>query len=390
MTTEANGTASPWDDAVRRATAVIESRTPEKMDENCWDHVAIRDIIAVVLYALHIRDGQHVDTLPWTSVLWWLRDDVRVIELVEDNVAGAAQALTGPAEGPEEQVFAHWRWLNRTWDPSAPILPDNQPAVSWDELFQSRRSDAHTAGTGPKPRLTSMTRGIGNGLPDPAIEVCTHWAAGAVERVLGAEHNGLAVHQRVRVTDGESAGQGGYVQDTGWTVDDEARQVTGPVCYLVDLDDAEGAKQIDAQHLEPATDHRWPRRPNGTLKDGPLPGLRTPYPPRPSCADDLENLLARASNPEAVPENLQQTIRNAHSHHHIGVRWLASPRPHRATVRITMHWYQLTERYASEGRADLWEVIVTKHLRDNDPIHLLTLTEQDAKALAEQHTGQTF
>lgn len=66
--------------------------------------------------------------------------------------------------------------------------------------------------------------------------------------------------------------------------------------YVVDLDDIEGTERIDADRLEPCTDLRWPRRPRGTLKDGPPPGLLDPLPPRLTCAEDLEEILDRAIN----------------------------------------------------------------------------------------------
>jgi hypothetical protein len=390
MTVELAVSTDAWDAAVRRATAVVDRDRPGGMDEDNWDTVAMRDIIAVILYALHTRSKTAVEAVPWSQVLWWLWDDENVIALVEDTIPGTAEALTEPGGELDNPVLARWRWLNRTWDPDAPIRRRNLPATSWEFHRQQRQ---HESGTPlPEPRWEGMSRGIGDGLPDPAIEICTHWAAGVVATVFSAEQGGYATHQRVRVVSGEFAGQGGYVQDIGWVFHDEAQQVTGPTGYVVDLDDTKGTEDIDAEHLEPASDYRWARRPEGTLKDGPPPGLHDPLPPTPSCAEDLESLLADASNPEAVPEELRQRIRDGYRHHHRDMRRRAAPRPHRTTAQLLLHWYELTEPYVDDpsARAEIWELVVTEHLRDDAPLRLLATSEEEAKALAAQHTGLTL
>lgn len=74
------------------------------------------------------------------------------------------------------------------------------------------------------------------------------------------------------------------------------------------------------------------------------------------------------------------------------MRRLASPRPHRATAQLLLHWYQLTDRYVDgpDGHAELWEVVLTEHLLDEAPTRLLATNEQAAKSLAEQHTRLTL
>ncbi|WP_405814248.1 hypothetical protein OG241_06630 [Streptomyces sp. NBC_01390] len=389
MTAQTTTATRAWDDAVRRATAVANSERPGGMDEDCWDDVAIRDIIATVLYALHLRTGTEADTVPWSSVLWWLHDDERVVSLVEDTVPGAAQALAETTAGTEEAVLDRWRWLNRTWDPDAPVRRLNRPSSTGGTLRQTGHDRFGSPVAVAEPRWDGLSRAIAGGVPDPALEVCTHWAAGAVASVLSAECNGFAIYQRVHVMAGDFAGRRGYVQDLGWIIDDEEQQLTGPAGYIVDLDGTEGTTPIDAEDLKAIRDDRWARRPAGTLKDGSLPGWGTPLPPSPSCGEDLEELLGRAGNPDAVPEELRQSIRDAHSHHHLDIRRLARPRPHRATAQLLLHWYQLTDRYVDgpDGRAELWEVVLTEHLRDEAPTRLLATNEQAAKALAEHHTG---
>lgn len=387
MTAETTTAPSAWEAAVRRATVVADRERPGGMDEDCWEDVAIRDIIAVALYALHVRHETPVDEVPWSHVLWWLWDDEHVITLVEDTFPDAGQALTTSDDELSDPLLARWRWLNRTWDPEAPVRRRNVPPPPWDALMRRGRDAAD--GPQAEPRWEGMSRGIAQALPDPALEVCTHWAAGAVGAVFSAEQGGLAVHERVRVHGGRFAGQGGYVRDIGWGFDDENQQVTGPEGYVVDLDDTEGTERIDAKFLEPATDLRWPRRPVGALKVGLPPGLNDALPSMPSCAEDLEHLLAGASNPEAVPEDLRTSIRHARRHHHLDMRRLARPRPHRASAQLLLHWYELTDQDVNDpaGRAEIWELLTTEHLRDEQPVRLLATSESEAKTLAKQHTG---
>lgn len=169
MTAQTTTATRAWDNAVRRATAVANSERPGGMDEDCWDDVAIRDIIATVLYALHLRTGTEADTVPWSSVLWWLHDDERVISLVEDTVPGAAQALTGTTAGTEEAVLDRWRWLNRTWDPDAPVRRRNRPSSAGGTLRQSGHELFGTRVAVAEPRWDGMSRGIAGVLPDPAL-----------------------------------------------------------------------------------------------------------------------------------------------------------------------------------------------------------------------------
>ncbi|MDX3024998.1 hypothetical protein [Streptomyces acidiscabies] len=387
MTAETTTAPSAWKAAVSRATVVADRELPGRMKEDCWDDVAVRDIITVVLYALHVRHATPVDEMPWSKALWWLWDDERVIHLVEDTLPAAGRALTTPDDELTDPLLSRWRWLNRTWDPDAPIRRRNVPPPPWEILTQR----GHDAADGPlpEPRWEGMSRGIAGALPDPAVEVCTPWAAAAVGAVLSAEQGYLTVLQRARVHGGRFAGQGGYVRDIRWHFDDEKQQVTGPESYAVDLDDTEGTERIDAELLQPATDFRWAHRPEGTLKDGPPPELSTPLPPIPSCAEDLERLLAGASNPEALPEDLRNSIRGARRHHHLDMRRLAAPRPHRATAQLLLHWYELTDRYMDDpaGRAEVWELLTTEHLHDEQPVRRLATSESEAKALAKQHTG---
>ncbi|MCZ0975863.1 hypothetical protein O1L55_40680 [Streptomyces albulus] len=232
-----------------------------------------------------------------------------------------------------------------------------------------------------------MSRGIGSGLPDPALEVCTHWAAGVVQTTIINEHGGHQTFERVEVSAGAFKGQRGYVRDSGWFFNDEAETAEGPAGYVVDLDDAEGTEDIDADQLQACADLRWPRRPEATLKDGPPPGLNAPLPPRTTCAEDLAEILDRASNPEIVPDELRHTIASASEHFHLELDWQASPSPHRVTWRVIQNWYQLGAHYADDQRVDLFEVVVTRHLDDPEPAHHLALSEEDVAAVIARCTA---
>ncbi|MFG3112882.1 hypothetical protein ACGF4C_00620 [Streptomyces sp. NPDC048197] len=356
------------------------------MDEDCWDDVAIRDITAVVLYSLHLRDGLPVDKVPWTKVLWHLWDDARVSALVNDVLPGAGHDLTLQAD-PDDPVAERWRWLTRTWDPSAPIRPRNRSADLFG-AFPRRGSGALDAAV-PEPRWGGMSRGVGSALPDPALEVCTNWSAVVVQAAIIAQQGGYPKFTRVRVTDGEFKGHRGYVVQSGWVADDDTQTMVGPEGYVVDLDDSDDAEEIDADQLKRSYDHRWPRRPAGTVKDGPPPRLHDPLPPRPTCAEDLADILERASNPEAVPDDLRGTIASAKDHHHLQMDWQASPEPQRFTWQVIMHWYQLTEHYSDDQRAELWEIVLKTHLHDPEPTRHLALREEDVPLVIARCTAAT-
>ncbi|MEU9700242.1 hypothetical protein [Streptomyces sp. NPDC047981] len=368
----------PWSEAVRRATDATAADQPGGMDEQCWDDVAMRGIVATVLYALHLRERRPVDAIGWPAVLWQLRDDERVTELVTTVLPRAGHDLSRTA-APGDPVTECWRWLTRTWDPHAPVKSAVlQPALS------------HGAHSGwvpdaPEPRWGGMSRGIARGLPDPALEVCTQWAAGVVQRQMITEQGHRAL-DRVKVTSGAFTGHRGYVRDVGWFFDDATETVHGPAGYAVDLDDVEGTRDIDADQVEACADLRWPDRPEGTLKDGPPPGLNDPLPPAKTCAEDLRELLDRASNPEVVPEELRRAVAAAHHHHHLELDWQASPTPQRCTWGVLHHWYQLTEHYADDQRADLYEVVVARHLRDAEPAHHLALSKDELPGLIARCT----
>ena len=166
MAPETTVATDAWDDAVRRATAVADRGRTGGMDKDFWDDVATRDIIAVVLYALHVRLDVAVDEVPWAKVLWWLWEDGQVIVLVEETVPGAGQALEPDGE-PDDAVASRWRWLNRTWDPQAPFRRRNLPPAPWEALLQRGSGDAD--GPRPEPRWEGISRGIADGLSDPAL-----------------------------------------------------------------------------------------------------------------------------------------------------------------------------------------------------------------------------
>lgn len=370
-----------WESAVRRASDATGACQPGGMDETCWDDVAMRGIVATVLYALHLRDRQPVEAIRWQTVLWQLHDDRRIDALVTAVLPGAGHDLsrTAPLGDP---VTECWRWLTRTWDPNPPA----DSALRQQPL--SHTAPADWVPDAPEPRWGGLSRGIGRGLPDPALEVCTEiWAAGVVQQAIVAERGGHSAHDRVEVTAGPFKGCRGYVREVGWHVDDTAETVDGPAGYVVDLDNVEGTERIDADQVKECSDLSWPRRPEGTLKYGPPSDLNNPPPPPKTCAENLEEILRRAANPEIVPEQLRRTIGAGRRHHHVQLDWQASPSPQRFTWRVLLHWYQLTDHYADDQRANLYEVIVTRHLDDPEPAHLLALSEGDVPSVIARCTA---
>ncbi|MEU7148666.1 hypothetical protein AB0B15_11585 [Streptomyces sp. NPDC045456] len=358
-----------WQDAVARATEVVVPHLPGEHEGN-WDFVATRDIVAMVLYALHIRDERPVAHVPWDGVLWYLDGDERVISLVEGALPGLAPAS---ADGPaDERVAERWRWLNRTWDPHAPVRP-------------------HPLGAGgvSGARWEGLSRGIGRTLPDPAVEVCTSWAAAAVETALNAERGGYHLFQRVRVAEGVFRDQYGYVRRLDWVFDDDARRAVDgpPAWYLVDLDEADAPLRFDARCLAGDTDGRqWPERVPGSLKSSPPASPGGDEAPRvSSCAEHLAEVLGRATNPEAIPDRLRQAVAGAHSHHHQEEDHQARPRPHRVTWQVISHWYQVTENYSPDAALRLWEVVIKTHLHDDGPVHHLAADEAAVQPLVARY-----
>lgn len=353
---------SSWADAVGRATTLADNDRPGGMDENCWDDVAMRDIVALALYCLHVRDGRPVTDVPWVRVLWWLGDDVHLTELVETALPAAGHQLRHPGkEIPrEDPVVACWQWLNRTWDPDAPARP---------------------AGPATEARWGGMSRGIAPGLPDPALEVCQLWSAGLVERAVAAGSGAYARGTRVRVTAGPLKANCGTVRGFGWHIDDAAERVSGPIAYVLALDTA--TEDVELPVGDVTADRSEPT--------GPPPDLFSPGPPQapPSCAEDLEAALARAVNPEVVPEDLRQTIRSARRDHHLTITHQATPHPHRLTWRILLHWYALGDNPAdADERAELWEIITTRHLHDHTAVHYLALSEEQAHTFLRDCVSQ--
>ncbi|MCX4666459.1 hypothetical protein OG453_07225 [Streptomyces sp. NBC_01381] len=376
-----------WGLAVQRATVLTERSQPGGLDENCWDDVAIRDIIAVVLYALHLRHGHPVERVKWESVLWHLRDDQTVRTLVEDVLPAAGHRLAPEQSADsavDDPVVERWRWLTRTWDPQAPPLSRTMAAVS---PWYGPPTPGPVSAV-PEPLWGGMSRGIGNGLPDPAVEVCTSWAAHAVQQTLSADCSGYAIHQRVRIIDGPYSGQCGYVRELGWVFDDGAQEVVGPAGYVVDLDDAAGTERFDADEVSSRADGlHWADRAEGTIKyEDPRAGWRGPALRALSCAEDLAAVLERVSNPEIVPTSLRDIIAAAYGHHHLNMGSGAAAKPNRVSWQLSMHWYQLTSQFTNGQVAELWEVEFKAHLHDPSPVRYAALNELEARALVSQRT----
>jgi hypothetical protein len=137
-----------WTVALDRASVLAATVVPG--GEGHWDFVAVRGVLAVTIYALAVRDSWEPRAVPLDDVAEVLEDRDSYLTLADVLTAGG-HALDDTTGDP---VAAQWSWLLRHWDPGAP------PHLRWDGL----------------------TRGIGRGLPDPAIDVVNSWARIALTR----------------------------------------------------------------------------------------------------------------------------------------------------------------------------------------------------------------
>lgn len=362
-----------WTAAVDRASAAASSLGT--VDERCWDHVAVRDTIAFVLYALHLADDTPVDDVPWRSVLWHLLDDQRVIALMEDVLPAAGSPLHG--DGP---VARRWQWLNRTWDPQASV---HTGAVQPGALAGSN-------GPAAEPRWGGMTRGIAAGLPDPAIEIAVAGAGSAVEAALGTEHRALARHDRVRVRGGPHAGMGGYVRELGWTTDDAAMQVLdGPSAgYVVELDEVPGTIRIAAEDLAIGDDGlRWARRWN-------TQGQAPTRADRPHAASAVVRAApCRRPGPGSQPRHRAPGTTGRGRGRARGPHRADPARRHPPPEPVDLDGVPAPvpahprRRHRDGPVAQVWEVAFTRHVADTDEEVHLALAEDDVAAPVERRTA---
>ncbi|MEU1792136.1 hypothetical protein ABZ553_40940 [Streptomyces sparsogenes] len=140
---ERPGTVAQWPSAVTRAEEITARDQPVP---DSWEYQAIRSILAVTLAGLAHRQQVPVHAVTATSILEHLDRGPSAVCALADELGLSSSSATGPAA--EE-----WAWLTRPW-------PADPPA-------------ANSGG---------MPRGIGRGLTDPAVLVCTSWAALAVHQ----------------------------------------------------------------------------------------------------------------------------------------------------------------------------------------------------------------
>ncbi|MFF4814552.1 hypothetical protein ACFY2K_08180 [Kitasatospora sp. NPDC001309] len=235
-----------WREAVRRATTLAAPHHEGS------DVAAVRDVIAMTLYALHLRERQPVAEVSWWTVLFHLQDDQHVIDLVEQTLQDTGHdviprlSFRSPDQRRADPITRRWDRLNRPQDPPA-AGPHDGPARSPD----------------PAPDVQGSHR---SHRPDPIINACVPRAAAAVHAVL---ESGFTEHQRIRVTAGPYEGRAGFARRPAWRLDRETLQiVVPPAAYVVDLDGLDGAVEIDASQLTGHTDgHTWPGSPPATPND---------------------------------------------------------------------------------------------------------------------------
>lgn len=234
---EPNAPAVPGlshDAALRRAEElVLAAHLENARGRWSWEGTAMRDLVALALYATGLRDRTPADETPLGRVLVPLFDQADFEQLVRAELTAAGHRLGAadsaePAD-PADPVSVRWAWLHRRWDPDAPI------GQRWDGL----------------------PRGVARGLPDPAIEICLSWAGGVVDRALAAERGALDRRTRVRIISGEFAGQSGTVETPAWllTPAGDAVEPGPPAGYMVRLDRPDGIGDVErilAADLEPS------------------------------------------------------------------------------------------------------------------------------------------
>ncbi|MGW3228738.1 hypothetical protein [Kitasatospora sp. NPDC001095] len=373
-----------WRQATRRAHQVVTTHL--RVPFGSFDYLAVRDTIAMVLYCLHVVGKQPVTDVPWEKVPWYLRaGEDELIEQLSQNSLSAAGHDTSPDYYGQvvpgvDHVADRYRWLTRTWNPTAPLEPSD--AVDDD------RALSRPNGSSDRLRWGGLQRHAHVKLPDPAIELFLPEAFAAVAIEVSARRGDLSPRQRVRVAAGPYEGQHGYVHQPLWHYDDREKSVAAdPVArYEVDLDDTAATVHLDAGCLAPGTDDVvWPRRTPGSFKEAPAPASDPqPEDERPA-AHELEALLARCANPANMPDQLRDTIAAAVSHCQCDIDLQACSQPSRVTWRIVRHDVQLE----AQAQVTIWTVEITKHANDPAPATYLALDEQGVGAILSRNTGLT-
>ncbi|MEU4300281.1 hypothetical protein [Kitasatospora aureofaciens] len=239
-----------WREAVRRANTLAAPHHEGSGD--AADSASVRDVITMVLYALHLRERQPVAEVSWWTVLFHLQDDQHVIDLVEQTLQDTGHdviprlSFRSPDQRRADPITRRWNRLNR---------PQNPPATGPHD------GPDHRPESGPYVRGSRP-----NGRPAPIINACVPRAAAAVHAVL---EGGFIEHQRIRVTAGPYEGRAGFARRPAWRLDRETLQiVVPPAAYVVALDGLDGAVEIDASQLTGHTDgHSWPGSPPATPND---------------------------------------------------------------------------------------------------------------------------
>jgi len=362
-----------WRDAVRRATTATEAVHHQgKHTERTWEFIAIRDTIAMVLFALHLRHQQPVADFSWWTVLFYLQDDEYAISLVEGILPDCGHELVPSLrygmdiQSGSDPVSRRWGWLNRTWN--APPSDGPHPGgMGNGEIGGDPRWDGLPREPGAVPA------------PDPAIEVCLPAAHAVVRTALHGETT-FTAQQRVRVTAGTYQDRIGTVHQARWTYNSEAGMVTAPpAVYKVILDGTDGAVEVDSGQL---TEHPDSTQPQHSAE----PSNRLTEPAR-SCAEELDTILARAANPEIVPTPLRRTIAAATRHHRTTVDWQARPRPYRRTWKVTLHTFASGLPEPDGPHVRIWEIEVSKRPTHPDITHLV-VCEADLQAAIAEHTAR--
>ncbi|MFJ1931579.1 hypothetical protein ACIPLC_15260 [Kitasatospora sp. NPDC086801] len=245
-----------WREAVRRAATLTAPH--QEVPDDAADAASVRDVIAMVLYALHLRERQPVDDVSWWTVLFHLRNDQHVIDLVEQTLQDSGHdviprlSFRSADQRKADPIARRWERLNRTRNASHPQGPLAAEPYDGPDHRPDSRPDIQGSRSGSRPNTI--------------IRACIPRAAAAVHTVL---EGGFTEHQRIRVTAGPYEGRPGFVLRPAWRLDPETWQIeVPPTTYIVDLDGLDAAVEIGSGQLAGHTDgHSRPGSPPATTND---------------------------------------------------------------------------------------------------------------------------
>jgi len=162
-----------WQRALARAEEIAAASVPPALrNDNDWDWVGIRGVLATVLQALAEQTGRTPDEVPLEELLRHCDLGARHIRdlaaiLVGEELAHSLDtAPAAPTPDATASLMATWLWLTRLWPPAVPVDPSGLVVAGYTQYG-------------------GMARGVGHGHPGAAVDVLPGWAARAVAIAMG-------------------------------------------------------------------------------------------------------------------------------------------------------------------------------------------------------------